>query len=454
MQSMTQAAAPGGGGDDAQSRLAFLQIDAATRSDLREAWAVAKPALGDVLDGFYAHLLTQPQLAGRVKGNEPRLKSAQGVHWERLFSGAFDDAYFESVRRIGMAHVKIGLEPRWYIGGYAFVQDRLLELFGREKRFSGPAAMRLARAASKAVMLDMELAISVYQDKIMGDLEAKNTAIETAINAFDHQVAQALGGVAAASDRLTGTASTLEAAALATNDRSSVVASAASDTAAIVRGSAAATEELAASIRQIGEQSRRSMEKAEQAAQEATRTNGAMTQLADTANRIGSVVGLISAIAGQTNLLALNATIEAARAGDAGRGFAVVASEVKELARQTAEATDSIASQIAAIQASTQTSAGDIARVLDSIAEVADIAGGISLAVEQQAAATREIAENAQGAARNTGEVNDSIVVVQESNNQTHAAAIEVHTLAGDIRGQVKGIQTTVRAFFEKVRAA
>ncbi|WP_378800284.1 protoglobin domain-containing protein [Methylopila henanensis] len=445
---------PGGGAGDANARLAFLQLDATAKADLGAAWTVVEPHLSDILDGFYRHLLGQPELAQRIRGNEPRLKSAQAGHWARLFSGAFDAAYFDGARRIGMAHVRIGLEPRWYIGGYAYVQDRMFHAIGRSSRFSGDRAARMMRAIAKAVMLDMELAISTYQDKIMGDLAAKNAAIEAAIDEFDRAVGASLTEMAGASSRMTATAATLEQAAAATDSRSDAVAGAAADTAAIVRSSAAATEELAASIREISGQAKRWLEAAQQASTEATRTSGTIAELAETTDRIGSVVGMISSIAAQTNLLALNATIEAARAGDAGRGFAVVAAEVKSLARQTAEATDEITSQIAAVQNSTRASVGDIARILDTISEIAVVAGSISAAVEQQEAATQEIASNAHGAAGHTGEVSASIMVVKQSNEATTSASADVRAVAGDVKLRVDEIEAKVQDFFRKVRAA
>lgn len=157
---------------------------------------------------------------------------------------------------------------------------------------------------------------------------------------------------------------------------------------------AAATEELTASINEISDQVSRSAETAKLAADEAAESNDVVAGLADSAESIGEVVELINNIAAQTNLLALNATIEAARAGDAGKGFAVVASEVKNLANQTGKATEQIAQQITAIQTSAQTSAEATSRIVARVNELKEIAVGIAAAVEEQAAATREVSSN------------------------------------------------------------
>jgi methyl-accepting chemotaxis protein len=172
------------------------------------------------------------------------------------------------------------------------------------------------------------------------------------------------------------------------------------------------------------------------------------------AQRIGDIVKLINNIASQTNLLALNATIEAARAGDSGRGFAVVASEVKSLAEQTSKATDEIASQIAAIQGATQKSVGSIEAIGRTIGEISEIATTIATAIEQQGAATQEIARNVQQAASGTQEVSANVGGVTEGAAATGIAANQVETAAGNLSRQSQQLREQVDAFLGQVRAA
>jgi methyl-accepting chemotaxis protein len=176
--------------------------------------------------------------------------------------------------------------------------------------------------------------------------------------------------------------------------------------------------------------------------------------LAEAAQKIGDVVKLISEIAAQTNLLALNATIEAARAGEAGRGFAVVASEVKALATQTSKATDEISAQVGAIQSATKLSVGSIQSITSTIGRVSEIASAIAAAVEEQGAATLEIARNVAEAARGTGEVSQNIAGVNDAARETGLAASRVVESAADLSRNGEDLRTQVDVFLREVRAA
>jgi methyl-accepting chemotaxis protein len=214
------------------------------------------------------------------------------------------------------------------------------------------------------------------------------------------------------------------------------------------------TEELSISIREIASQVSQSSRIAERAVQDAQRTDSIVQQLASTAEKIGNVIALINSVAGQTNLLALNATIEAARAGEAGKGFAVVASEVKELANQTAKATDEISTQIASVQQATREAVGAIQTITQTIGEMSQISVAIAAAMEEQGAATGEIARNVQEAARGTEHVTGNISDVRRGAGETGAAATQVLSAAQELARHSNSLGDEVGHFLRGVKAA
>jgi methyl-accepting chemotaxis protein len=273
-----------------------------------------------------------------------------------------------------------------------------------------------------------------------------------------HQFEAGVGGLvqqlSAAAQEMETTAQTMAAMALQTNQQSNTVASAAEETSANVQAVSAATEELAASSREIGSQVSQTSVSAAKAVENTRRTNERVQALSHSAQKIGDVVALINTIAGQTNLLALNATIEAARAGEAGRGFAVVASEVKELANQTAKATEEVGSQIAHIQEATRETVEAIREIGATIDEVHQIAVSVAAAVEQQQAATQEIARNVSEAARGTQDVSGNIVQVQAAATESGSAASQVLSAAGELAQNSQALSRQVERFLAGIRAA
>src|SRR5262249_16820595 len=160
----------------------------------------------------------------RMIGNDiPRLKQAQGTHWGRLFDGRFDEAYIQGVRRIGMVHNKIGLEPRWYIGGYNFVLNQLVDLAVKTNRCKPSKPSRLIAAVTSAVMLDMDFAISVYQDAMLAERQQRKDKVDAAVKDFDGQMKRALDTVKAAASSMQETAKALAATADETSRQSTAV---------------------------------------------------------------------------------------------------------------------------------------------------------------------------------------------------------------------------------------
>ncbi|RED51301.1 methyl-accepting chemotaxis protein [Aestuariispira insulae] len=312
---------------------------------------------------------------------------------------------------------------------------------------------------------DMGRAVQVFRDNMVradelaaeqqraqaAQLEA-GRRLENLTNDFDGRVGEVLSRVEAANDIMSGSASEMQAIASDTQEKSVIVVSSANEASSNVETVAAATEELLASIQEISAQASKSSNVAHEASDVAKETRNTVRALEVSANRIGEVVALITDIAEQTNLLALNATIEAARAGDAGKGFAVVANEVKNLATQTAKATDEISSQVTGIQSTTGHSVKAIERVADIISEITEIASGIAAAVEEQSAATREIAENVNQASVGTGQVTEAMNDISQACDATGGAAQKVRSAVDDLTEQAGSLNREVRSFLEAVK--
>ncbi|WP_316174102.1 MULTISPECIES: HAMP domain-containing methyl-accepting chemotaxis protein [unclassified Bradyrhizobium] len=296
------------------------------------------------------------------------------------------------------------------------------------------------------------LAAEQDQDRLV---KAERAArMEARIAEFEATVRDALANLQASANAMQTTAQSMSDSAEQSNSLVGAVAAAAEQTSANVQTVSAGTEELSSSIAEISRQVVTSAGIAKKAVEEAGATDATMQGLADNASRISVVVDLIQVIASQTNLLALNATIEAARAGEAGRGFAVVAQEVKSLASQTAKATDEIRSQIAGMQQVASSAVTAIRNIGETIAEINDVTTTIAAAVEQQGAATREIARNIQQAAGGTSEVSGNITGVSSAAAQAGNAAADVLSASDALRHEADSLRAEVDAFLTNIRAA
>lgn len=278
--------------------------------------------------------------------------------------------------------------------------------------------------------------------------------IERITNSFDSGVSGVLLTVSHAAEEMNATAVTLSGSAEEASAQATTVAAAAEEAATNVQTVSAAAEELHASISEISRQMTVAKTIAHNADEESRRVTGTMEELAETAGRISQVVTLINSIAAQTNLLALNATIEAARAGEAGKGFAVVAGEVKNLATQTAKATEEIAQQVTGVQNTTGRAVSAIDNIARTISNISEIATAIAAAVEQQGAATREISDNVSQVAQATSEVTQNIQGVNSAARDTSAAAGEVRQASGELSEQAATLRGLVQNFLSDVRAA
>ncbi|WP_375593253.1 methyl-accepting chemotaxis protein [Algihabitans albus] len=283
--------------------------------------------------------------------------------------------------------------------------------------------------------------------------ERKQTLAELA-NRFEASVAKTVEAAAGGVGRMRGRAEDLSGI----SQRAAGAVAGASERAGQATENAqtvaTASEEMSISVREISQQVNHAHGISQSAVERAETTDTTVQGLAQAAQKIGEVTDLISDIAEQTNLLALNATIEAARAGEAGKGFAVVASEVKNLASQTAKATDDIATQIGDMQSVTGEAVQAIGGIRKTIGELAEVATAISAAVEEQTAAIGEISSNTTQSAEATRSVSDEIASVRTSTDEARSTADAVSSAAEDLANEIDNLKRDVAGFLDQVRAA
>jgi methyl-accepting chemotaxis protein len=267
------------------------------------------------------------------------------------------------------------------------------------------------------------------------------------LRASIRRISENAQAVANSSEELTAVSKQMAQSARGNAEQARVSTEASARVASNVETVAAGTEEMTASIREIARSASHAAKVATDAVAIAQSTNRTVAKLGDSSAEIGQVVKVITSIAQQTNLLALNATIEAARAGDAGKGFAVVANEVKELAKETAKATEDISRRIEAIQGDTKEAVHAIDHISHVIAEINDVQSSIASAVEEQTATTNEMARNVADAARGTNEIKDGISSVAESSEESSRASSDALAAADALASMASELQSLVARF-------
>ncbi|MDQ2102352.1 methyl-accepting chemotaxis protein [Azospirillum isscasi] len=442
---------------DAEGRALIAAITEAAQDFDKEFAALVAAS-----DNQRAASKSMAKAAGDVSEQVARLVSIQRDDRENGRSGA------ELIIIIGAAiALALGMIMAWIIDrAITHPMHSMTKAMGRLAE--GDLTVDIPGSDRKDELRAMADALSVFKDNALemqrmeGEREEMRRQIDAdrrrTMNEFANGFEQAVSGVVLSLTESAGNlgrdAQEMSSDAALTTAKSSAVAAASEQASSNVQTVAAAAEELSSSIAEISRQLNSSSQVAVGAAAKATETNGIVEGLAEAAQRIGQVVDLIGEIAEQTNLLALNATIEAARAGEAGKGFAVVATEVKNLAGQTAKATEEISTQVAQMQAATGGAVGAIRTISDAVGTISSTVTEIARAMEQQGLATREIAQNVNQAAEGTQEVMHHIAEVTHAASKTGGAADAVLSASRTLARQAEHLRSEVQGFLNKVRTA
>ncbi len=364
--------------------------------------------------------------------------------------------------------VLLGSGIAWWLAGT--LARPLVRLTAEATRLAeGDTSVALAATGRRDEIGDIARAVMTIRDMSLAEAarqlrtteaarlnaeQARRSLLSDLADRFERSVGGIVARVGEAVAGLQSASGSMGVAIAGTAARSASAAEAARQTSGNVTAVAASADQLGSTVADIGRQVVQAADLSSAAVTAAARTGETMAALSAAATRVGDVVGLVSTIAGQTNLLALNATIEAARAGEAGRGFAVVATEVKELASQTARATEEIRQQIAAIQEATDGAAQAIAAITGQIHAMSGVTTSIAGAVEEQEATTHAIVRSMAEASAGTDRVTADIAEVAHSADDAGGVARAVTLAADALAGQSRLLRTEIEEFLGNVRAA
>jgi methyl-accepting chemotaxis protein len=477
---------------DLGQRMGFMRLDEPGARAIRSIKPIIDRTLPGALDYFYGQVRQYPEVK-RFFSDDKAIESAgarQQKHWDNISSADFNDDYVRSVRTIGHVHARIGLEPRWYIGGYALLTEHLVRAVLKERLPKGGLLTKPLKDADladpiialiKAVLLDMDFSISIYIEALDNERQAKAEALAEAeqqqtalVEALAKALADLLDGdltsrltqtfapqytklkadFNGAMEQLQTTMAVIGRASDGIRSGTNEISMASDDLSRRTENQAASLEQAAAALGEITSTVRRSSEGAIQAkravnsAKTGAEQSGvivdqavaAMSEIEASSRQITQIIGVIDEIAFQTNLLALNAGVEAARAGDAGRGFAVVASEVRALAQRSAEAAKEIKGLIS--ESSRQVATGvdlvgqtgqALRRIVEEVAEINDLVSEIAASAEEQSVGLQEV---------------NTTVLQMDQVTQQNAAMVEQSTAASrQLADETTNLQALIGRF-------
>ncbi|WP_052161815.1 globin-coupled sensor protein [Hoeflea sp. BAL378] len=476
---------------DIAGRLAFIGLDEKGCADLRQLKPIIESELPKGIDRFYDVVRRTPS-ARRYFSSDTQIdgaKKSQLGHWEAIASGCFNEDYVRRVRTIGAVHARIGLEPRWYIGGYGLLVEQLLQAIIRQHWSSGGLFSRNRTSAEdvaslvvslvKAVMLDMDLSISVYIEqgeaaKKVAEQEAIANERRMVVETFGHAMAQiaaknlghrieddlpeayaslsrdfnsALDQLAETIERIGGSADQINTGSEEIRSAADRLSKRAEQQAAAIEQTAAAVEEITVTVKSstlraegAGKLVDRTRQNAEQSGEVMKKAVVAMDLINQSSADISRIIGVIDEIAFQTNLLALNAGVEAARAGEAGRGFAVVAQEVRELAQRSAGAAKEIKQLIT-------TSGEHVRSGVSLVRETGEALDNIATEVREIAANVAAIIGAAQEQSGALQEINAAVSAVDQGTQQNAVMAEELTASSHTLVNEVVHVNALLRAF-------
>jgi methyl-accepting chemotaxis protein len=475
---------------DLAGRLEFMQLDGKSSEFIRRLKPILDRELPKGLDKFYERLRVTPEVR-RFFANDAMMAQAKGAqvgHWRAISSGAFDETYVGKVRTIGLTHARIGLDTRWYIGGYALILEHLAKAIVEDLWPKG--VMRRTQNAAedigaslgallKAVLLDMDLAISVYAEaaeearikaeaaaqarereivaksvgaglssvaakdltfRMTEDLPDAYKQLQSDFNEALEQLESALRSVRQSTSGITTGTQEIATSAEELSRRTEQQAASLEET-------AAALDEVTTTVNKTADSAKSAREAVASAKSDAERSGGvvrraieAMSKIEKSSEQIGQIIGVIDEIAFQTNLLALNAGVEAARANEAGRGFAVIASEVRALAQRSAEAAKSIKELIT-------TSTAEVSEGVKLVAETGEALERIVEKVGEINTVVTDIASGALEQATGLQQINEAINQMDQVTQQNAAMAEEATAASQSLAKESEQLKRLVEQF-------